>query len=261
MLPPCKTSTHLTRLFRRMSMAVPEYESSISAACPVKWPPEPDISLRRQESSGVVANSAESSPRLAIFANKCKKVLQSTTTLYRRDSELMPSQDDLYKAAMVTHGRALDRLARSYEANLEDRRDLLQEIHLALWRSFETFDARCSLRTWVYRVAHNVATSHVMRSRRMKSKALVSLDELDDVAGRDNADLAIDRNETLERLLVLIQRLDPLDRQVIVLYLEGMDAASIGEITGISSRNVATKIHRIKKILADRFRKGGSHGE
>jgi RNA polymerase sigma-70 factor (ECF subfamily) len=43
--------------------------------------------------------------------------------------------------------------------NPEDRRDLLQEIHLALWRSFATFDDRCSLRTWVYRVAHNVATS------------------------------------------------------------------------------------------------------
>jgi RNA polymerase sigma-70 factor (ECF subfamily) len=57
----------------------------------------------------------------------------------------------------------------------------------------------------------------------------------------------------------LIQRLNPLDHQTILLYLEGMDAASIGEIIGISSGNVATKIHRIKAILAGRFRNGGSH--
>jgi len=173
----------------------------------------------------------------------------------------MPTQDDLYEDAMVTHGPALDRLARSYEANPEDRRDLLQEIHLALWRSFETFEARCSLRTWVYRVAHNVAASHVIRSRRMRSQTLVSLEELDNLIGKENAALAIDRNEVLQKLFALIRQLNPLDRQIILLYLEGIDAASIGEITGISSGNVATKIHRIKKIIADRFQRGGSHDE
>jgi RNA polymerase sigma-70 factor (ECF subfamily) len=64
----------------------------------------------------------------------------------------MLGQDDLYKEAVFAHGPALDRLARAYEADIEDRRDLLQEIHLALWRSFETFDDRCSLRTWIYRI-------------------------------------------------------------------------------------------------------------
>jgi RNA polymerase sigma-70 factor, ECF subfamily len=76
-----------------------------------------------------------------------------------------------------------------------------------------------------------------------------------------NAALAIDRNEVLQKLFALIRQLNPLDRQIILLYLEGIDAASIGEITGISSGNVATKIHRIKKIIADRFQRGGSHDE
>ena len=60
---------------------------------------------------------------------------------------------------------------------------------------------------------------------------------------------------------MLIQQLKPLDRQVIISYLEGMDAASIGEVTGISPGNVATKIHRIKNILARKFNEGGRHGE
>jgi RNA polymerase sigma-70 factor (ECF subfamily) len=59
----------------------------------------------------------------------------------------------------------------------------------------------------------------------------------------------------------LIQRLKPLERQVIVGYLEDMDAASIGEITGLSPGNVAMRIHRIKNILARRFHQGGGHAE
>ena len=57
-------------------------------------------------------------------------------------------QDDLYERAAAEFGAALGRLARGYEADPEKRRDLLQEVHLALWRSFEGFNARCSLRTW-----------------------------------------------------------------------------------------------------------------
>jgi RNA polymerase sigma-70 factor, ECF subfamily len=48
---------------------------------------------------------------------------------------------------------------------------------------------------------------------------------------------------------------------VIVSYLEGMDAASIGEITGLSPANVAMKVHRIKNILARQFHQGGTHAE
>ena len=55
-----------------------------------------------------------------------------------------------------------------------------------------------------------------------------------------------------------IEQLKPLDRQVMVAYLEGMDAASTAEITGLSSRNVAVKIHRIKQVLARRFQEKAS---
>jgi len=162
------------------------------------------------------------------------------------------TQDELYQQAADAYGPALERLARSYEADPEIRRDLLQEIHIGLWRSMEAFDGRCSLRTWVYRVAHNIASSHVMRQRRHNSRILVALEELENMPDQPVAPDA-DRREAMERLAALIRQLKPLDRQVILSYLEGMDAASIGEITGLSPGNVATKIHRIKAILARRF--------
>jgi RNA polymerase sigma-70 factor, ECF subfamily len=171
------------------------------------------------------------------------------------------TQDDLYQDAATVYGAAIERLARAYEADAEIRRDLLQDIHIALWRSFEGFDGRCSLRTWIYRVAHNVAASHVLRQRRTRSQALVGLEELENLPDESSGQPAADRNQALDRLLNLIQRLKPLDRHVILSYLEGMDAASIAEITGLSPGNVATKIHRIKAVLARRFQAGGHDNE
>ena len=168
-------------------------------------------------------------------------------------------QDDRYREAAAAYGPALERLARAYEADADYRRDLLQEIHLALWRSFAGWDARCGLRTWVYRVAHNAAISHVIRQRRTNSHVLVSLEELEQVPDPSAPDTA--KQEALSRLLPLVQQLKPLDRQVILSYLEGMDAAAIGEITGLAPGNVATKIHRIKNILTRAFHEGGPHAE
>jgi RNA polymerase sigma-70 factor (ECF subfamily) len=91
------------------------------------------------------------------------------------------TQDGLYRDAASTYGAALERLARAYEADPDIRRDLLQDIHAALWRSFEGFDGRCSLRTWIYRVAHNVGASHVMQQRRSRAQVLVGLEELENL--------------------------------------------------------------------------------
>ena len=154
----------------------------------------------------------------------------------------------------------MTRLARAYEPDPDRRRDLLQEIHIALWRSLVGFDGRCSLRTWVYRVAHNTATSQVIR-RRAHTPTLVSLDEVASLPDDGLDEIETDRQRTMERILRLIHTLEPLDRQVILLYLEDMDAAAIGDITGLSSSNVATKVHRIKKILSRRFHEGGRHGQ
>jgi RNA polymerase sigma-70 factor, ECF subfamily len=171
------------------------------------------------------------------------------------DSDVAPSErgkDELYLAATREYGSALVRLAKAYEANEELQRDLLQEIHLALWRSFAGFDGRCAVRTWVYRVAHNVAASHVQRQRRW-GKGLCGLDQINDRPAPDDTERAHDERGTLDRLFTLIHSLKPLDREVISLFLEDLDARSIAEITGLSAGAVATKIHRIKALLASRF--------
>ena len=84
--------------------------------------------------------------------------------------------DQRYAAAADEFGPALERLAGAYERDPDKCRDLLQEIHVALWRSLARFDGRCSLRTWVYRVAHNTATSKVIPASGERSNG-VAIDE------------------------------------------------------------------------------------
>ena len=194
----------------------------------------------------------------------CKKSVSSATISYmcsrKREAGTSPGRDDLYREIAGSYEAPLQRLARAYEANAENRKDLLQEIHLAIWRSLKGYDGRCSVRTWVYRVAHNTATSHVLRQRRV-ARRFVKLEEFESAPDESTGEDAAIRRDALQRLLALIRRLKPIDRQIMLSYLEGMDGASIGEITGISAGNVATKVHRIKKILARRFHRSSRHGE
>ena len=168
------------------------------------------------------------------------------------------SQNSRFEEVVAAYGAALERLARAYEADADTRRDLLQEILIALWRSFEGFDGRCSLRTWVYRVAHNTAASHVGRQLRMRKQVFVALEDVPEPANDAEGEEAAGHRDEITILYQLIEQLKPLDRQVMVAYLEGMNAASTAEVTGLSARNVATKIHRIKHILSRRFQSRGA---
>lgn len=174
------------------------------------------------------------------------------------EAMLSPNADPAarYTAAIRTFGEALIRLARGYESDAERRKDLLQDIHVALWRSFEVFDGRCSPRTWVYRVAHNTATKHIVAQRRVRLKELHTLDEIVEPEDPNDAVKAAE-SDVLVHLFELIDRLKPIDRQVILLYLEDLSAEAISEVVGLSPENVATKVHRIKKLLTSMFHTRG----
>jgi len=172
----------------------------------------------------------------------------------------MPSdrktQDELYEDAAAEFGAAFERLARSYEFDPDKQRDLLQDIHFAVWRSLGAFAGACSLRTWVYRVAHNVGASHIVGQRRHRSHTLVGLEEIEATMADAGAETSVDRQAALGRLYDLVHRLRAADRQIVLLYLEGADAAMIADVMGISAGNAATRIHRIKNVLAAQYQTG-----
>lgn len=161
------------------------------------------------------------------------------------------SQDEVYRHAADQYGGAIERLARGYEADRDLARDLVQDIHAALWRSFEYFEGQCSVRSWVYRIGHNVAVSHIQSSRRSKLGELVGLDAIVELPSTDDHAQATEETQLRCRLLATIHRLKPADRQVMLLYLEELTAEEIGDVTGLSAGAVATRIHRLKALLAE----------
>jgi RNA polymerase sigma-70 factor (ECF subfamily) len=169
--------------------------------------------------------------------------------------------EDSYHSCVAQFGAALERLAFAYEADPDLRRDLLQEVHTALWRSLGIFDGRCSLRTWTFRVAHNTAASHVARNRKHNARDWVTLETIEQLGDGDNNEDLTNRRLVIDRVAALIQKLRPFDRQMFLLYLEGLDATSIAEIIGISQGNVTTKIYRIKRILVQQFQEGENNNE
>jgi RNA polymerase sigma factor (sigma-70 family) len=163
-------------------------------------------------------------------------------------------QDSKYVAAARAHGAMIERLARGYEADPELRRDLVQEIHAALWRSFAIFEGQCSEKSWVHRIAHNVGVTHMMTGRRRRKLPLVGLDQIAELPDGDDPEHRTGERSLSDRLLAAIHRLQPADRQVMLLYLEDLTAAEIGEVTGLSASAVAVRIHRLKALLAEPYR-------
>jgi len=159
--------------------------------------------------------------------------------------------EQLYREAGRQFAPAIARLARTFERDGDRARDLEQEIHCALWTSLSRFRGDCALKTWVYRVAHNVAADHVAKAVRGPSR--VPLEEIEALPDAANPETQAAERLVLERIAELVRRLPALDAQVIVLWLEGERARDIAEITGLSEGAINVRVHRIKTLLASHF--------
>lgn len=146
------------------------------------------------------------------------------------------------------HRKIVFKVANTYARNADDRADLAQDIAAQLWRAFHGYDPSRSFSTWMYRIALNVAISH-LRSHAQRDRHAVPLDEaLHDVAVAGNDHEADEQVRALHRF---IGQLDPLNRALLLLYLEERSAREIGDILGISESNVTTKIGRLKQRIRD----------
>ncbi|TBR39993.1 MULTISPECIES: RNA polymerase sigma factor [Dyella] len=153
-----------------------------------------------------------------------------------------------FEPLLREHRRLIAKVASVYARGSEDRRDLEQEICVQLWRAFPAFDpARAKFSTWLYRIALNVAISQVRRVASRDDSRFEPLDvhHLETIGG----DAAPEQDERLVALYAFIEELDPLNRALILLYLEDRSYAEMADVLGISETNVATKIGRIKQKL------------
>lgn len=145
------------------------------------------------------------------------------------------------------HRKIVFKVANSYAWQPEDRAELAQEIALQLWRAYPNYDASRRFSTWMYRIALNVAISYV-RDHSERRSYTVALDEtLHDTADPNAHDPELEQQvATLNRI---IAALDPLNRALMLLYLDEYSNREIGEVLGLTETNVSTKLSRLKQRI------------
>jgi len=149
----------------------------------------------------------------------------------------IPVDQQAFTALVRDNERALARIARHYAAP-QERDDLLQEILLQLWRSRDGYDGRALASTWVYRVALNTALSH-RRKPRPAHAPLESAPERSDAHAGD----------ALLALEAFLDGLDPLQRAVLLLDLEGLGREQVAEVLGLSPNAVAIRLTRLRQAF------------
>ncbi len=144
------------------------------------------------------------------------------------------------------------KICYSYCYKPELRKDLEQEILLQLWRSFNSFDGRVKISTWMYRVALNTAISFLRNDEKFENKNR-SIDE--SIISLPNNEYEIEQDENVVLLYEFINMLNGLDKALILLYLDDYKYKEISTVLGISESNVSTKMYRIKNNLKEQFKK------
>ena len=142
------------------------------------------------------------------------------------------------------------KIANSYCKDLDDRQDLIQEITIQLWKSFDKYNGIAKFSTWMYRIALNTAISFYRKDNRRKGFHI----PLSETVIQTTSEVLHDEKEvSLGLLEKFIKELNELDRALMILYLEEKSQNEIAEIVGITVSNVSTKIGRIKERLRQQF--------
>ena len=156
------------------------------------------------------------------------------------------SNEDHFTALLAEHGPSLRKVTLTYGVSAEDREDLHQEILVQLWRSFASHDPARPFATWMYRVALNVAISHVRRVVRGRRIVTAVEPPLDPPDPRTNDVPTDERLSILQRLMA---GLDELDRALLLLHLEERSYREIADVLGLSESNVGTRLTRLRQRL------------
>jgi RNA polymerase sigma factor (sigma-70 family) len=161
------------------------------------------------------------------------------------------SREDRCVRLLHEHDRALRRLAASYERDPGRQQDLVQDIWLAVWQALPRFRGDSSERTFVFRIAHNRAISHIDYSQRRRSEPLD--DDAPVASSEPDPERSLSIQQRHERLQLAVQALPVGLRQVVVLALEGLSHAEIADIVGITENNVAVRLSRARTTLSRRL--------
>ena len=157
---------------------------------------------------------------------------------------MAPKKEELFLKVLEEYQPRIQKLCSMYASSRKDRQDLIQEVVLNIWKSFDSFKGEALIGTWIYRIILNICLRKGYAIS--NTQAVLSLDSL----AYEFAAEPIEEEPEFVSLKLCIQQLEFSDRSIMVLFLEELSYREIGEIIGISENYVAVKIKRIKAKLA-----------
>jgi len=156
-----------------------------------------------------------------------------------------PINEREFASIVKEHSRIINKICYFYSTDKMPFEDLRQEIYVNIWLGLDQFRGESKMSTWIYRVAVNSALM-ILRSSKSRIET-VSLDfglldvstEIDDT-----------QRENLQTLQFLINRLEDIEKAIILLWLDEYSYDEIADTLGLKRNTVAIKIHRIKEKLS-----------
>ena len=150
----------------------------------------------------------------------------------------------LFEQCTAQYSTLINKVCYMYASNIDNFNDLRQEVLINVWQGIDSFEQRAKLSTWIYRVSLNTCITYTNKEQKFSSH-----DELSDnlYAFDDSQEHMLQ----LKEMYQLIDRLNRLDKALILLWLDEVPYEEIGSIMGISRNNVASRLRRAKEKLTN----------
>ena len=129
------------------------------------------------------------------------------------------------------------------KGDLEQAKDLSQQVFINIWQALSKFKGESSYKTWIYRICVNTCLKFI---RDRKDNLKIPIDDLQVAVTDDQNQPSAVRNQSL---YIAIGQLGEVDRLIIMMILDELEYHEISAVVGISEGNLRVKIHRIKKQL------------
>ena len=154
----------------------------------------------------------------------------------------MTALEQQFSKTVAEHKSTIYTVCYMFSQDADEVNDLFQEVLVNLWKGFGSFEHRSDIKTWIYRVALNTCISIERKKKRRSSELRLTID----------INLFEDRDEETKQVDMLhkrISKLQPFDRAIVLLWLENLSYEEIGQIVGISTKNVSVRLFRIREQL------------
>jgi RNA polymerase sigma-70 factor (ECF subfamily) len=154
----------------------------------------------------------------------------------------MEKNESNFRQLLQEHKSTIYSVCYMFSNDQDEVNDLFQETLINLWRGFDSFKGQCDVKTWIWRVSLNTCLTAERKKKRSVETVPLSM-EINLFTDTD------DDTRQIQQLYRRINKLGVVDRAIILLWLENMSYEEIGQIIGISTKNVSVKLVRIKEQL------------